>query len=147
MALAPREVLLGVPSSASSRASMAAWFVASSPSTSSAMVSVTLDTAERTPRPRYRFASWSRSSWASCSPVDAPEGTMARPKPPLSRATSTSTVGFPRESRTSRAATLDIKVTKGLRIKGSKTGMDPKYTSESSLVAVSRCWMCKRRAW
>ena len=32
-------------------------------------------------------------------PVEAPEGTAARPKLPSSRRTSTSTVGLPRESR------------------------------------------------
>jgi hypothetical protein len=36
----------------------------------------------------------SRASTASCSPVDAPEGTAALPKTPLSVITSTSIVGF-----------------------------------------------------
>src|ERR1700690_1074445 len=40
---------------------------------------------------------------ASCSPVEAPEGTAARPKWPEARRTSTSTVGLPRESTISRA--------------------------------------------
>ncbi len=40
---------------------------------------------------------------AVCSPVDAPLGTDARPMSPLSRVTSTSTVGLPRESRISLA--------------------------------------------
>jgi hypothetical protein len=35
-------------------------------------------------------------------PVDAPEGTAARPDAPESSVTSTSTVGLPRESRISR---------------------------------------------
>jgi hypothetical protein len=35
-------------------------------------------------------------------PVEAPDGTAARPKAPLSSVTSTSTVGLPRESRISR---------------------------------------------
>src|ERR1700719_3596020 len=35
---------------------------------------------------------------ASCSPVEAPEGTAARPSAPPSRTTSASTVGLPRES-------------------------------------------------
>src|SRR5574342_280468 len=47
---------------------------------------------------------------ASCSPVEAPEGTAARPTWPVATATSTSTVGLPRESRISRAATLMISV-------------------------------------
>src|SRR5437762_3144758 len=50
----------------------------------------------------------SRSSSASRSPVDAPDGTAARPDAPPSSATSTSTVGFPRESRISRPCTLKI---------------------------------------
>ena len=37
--------------------------------------------------------------------MEAPDGTMARPKAPHSRRTSTSTVGLPRESSTSRART------------------------------------------
>src|SRR5687767_12745582 len=45
----------------------------------------------------------SRSSAASCSPVEAPLGTAARPVAPLARVTSTSTVGLPRLSRISRA--------------------------------------------
>src|ERR1700676_1874068 len=57
-----------------------------------------LATALSTPLPRYFDLSPSRSSRASCSPVDAPEGTAARPSAPPSRITSASTVGFPRES-------------------------------------------------
>ncbi len=45
----------------------------------------------------------SRSSIASRDPVEAPEGTAARPMMPDSRRTSASTVGLPRESRISRA--------------------------------------------
>src|SRR6185369_8510077 len=44
----------------------------------------------------------SRSSIASREPVDAPEGTAARPITPLSSSTSHSTVGLPRLSRISR---------------------------------------------
>src|SRR5205823_4473201 len=50
----------------------------------------------------------SRSSTASWAPVDAPDGTMALPLAPDSRNTSTSTVGFPRESRTSRPLTCSM---------------------------------------
>src|SRR5690606_24609772 len=39
---------------------------------------------------------------ASCAPVEAPEGTAARPIEPSSSTTSTSTVGLPRLSRISR---------------------------------------------
>ena len=42
------------------------------------------------------------SSTASCAPVEAPEGTAARPIEPSSSTTSTSTVGLPRLSRISR---------------------------------------------
>src|SRR5436190_16293292 len=68
----------------------------------------TASTAFFTPLPRYRDLSPSRSSHASCSPVLAPEGTAARPTTPLSRMTSTSTVGLPRESRISRPLTSEI---------------------------------------
>src|SRR4030095_10096137 len=44
----------------------------------------------------------SRSSIASRAPVEAPEGTAARPMTPDSSSTSHSTVGLPRESRISR---------------------------------------------
>src|SRR5512142_678332 len=54
------------------------------------------------------FGSPSRSSTASRVPVDAPEGTIARPSAPDSSSTSTSTVGFPRESRTSLPCTSTI---------------------------------------
>src|SRR6185503_8259735 len=53
---------------------------------------VELATALRTPLPPYRRGSPSRSSSASRSPVEAPDGTAARPAPP-STIMSTSTVG------------------------------------------------------
>src|SRR5258706_14308843 len=74
------------------------------------MVSFTFATARSTPLPPYRLSSRSRSSSASCAPVDAPDGTMARPKAPSARVISASTVGFPRESSTSRARTSAIRV-------------------------------------
>ena len=42
------------------------------------------------------------------APVDAPDGTIALPVAPPSRRTVTSTVGFPRESSTSRPTTSTI---------------------------------------
>src|SRR5437868_14526100 len=75
---------------------------------SGAMTSSTLLTALSTPLPRYRCRSPSRSSTASCVPVDAPLGTIAVPTAPLARNTSTQTVGSPRESRTSRARIISI---------------------------------------
>src|SRR2546430_12079547 len=74
------------------------------------MISLTLCTAFLTPFPRYLFLSPSRSSNASCSPVDAPEGTIARPRIPVSSTQSTSTVGFPRESKTSLALIFWIRI-------------------------------------
>ena len=47
-------------------------------------------------------------STASYFPVDAPEGTEARPNEPLEPIISTSTVGFPLESSISLALILDI---------------------------------------
>src|ERR1700704_2253695 len=78
------------------------------------MTRLTFPTALRTPLPPYRDASPSRSSSASRSPVEAPDGTAARPDAPPSRTTSTSTVGLPRESRISRACTLVIFTTVSL---------------------------------
>ena len=72
------------------------------------------DLAVRRSRPpasrpcRRRRSPPSRSSTASCTPVDAPEGTAARPTAPDSSSTSTSTVGLPRESRIWRAWTWAI---------------------------------------
>src|SRR5947207_2319130 len=92
------------------------WSTASLPMSSGRMVWLTLRTALRTPFPPYRDASPSRSSTASWAPVDAPDGTMADPTAPPSRNTSTSTVGFPRESSTSRAATSSISVDMALLV-------------------------------
>ena len=63
-----------------------------------------------TPLPPYRALSPSLSSTASFSPVEAPDGTAARPKLPSARTTSASTVGLPRESRISRPLTSTISV-------------------------------------
>ena len=48
------------------------------------------------------------SSYDPFSPVDAPEGTAARPKLPSLRITSTSTLGCPLESRISRAMIISM---------------------------------------
>src|SRR6266545_5883190 len=69
------------------------------------MTSLTFFTASSTPLPPKRFWSPSRSSTASCSPVEAPLGTAARPVAPLASVTSVSSVGLPRLSRISRAWT------------------------------------------
>src|SRR5688500_1843947 len=74
-----------------------------SPSSAGAIFSSMLCTASCTPFPAYLPASPSLSSSASCSPVEAPLGTAARPNAPLASVTSASTVGLPRESMISRA--------------------------------------------
>src|SRR5687768_5874358 len=73
-----------------------------------AITSCTFATAFSTPFPPNRAGSPSRSSRASYSPVEAPEGTAERPRDPSSSHTSISIVGFPRESRISRARTESI---------------------------------------
>src|SRR5579859_7139893 len=73
------------------------------PSRRGLITSLTFLTASSTPLPPNRLASPSRSSTASCSPVDAPLGTAAVPLAPLASVTSASTVGLPRLSRISRA--------------------------------------------
>ena len=62
------------------------------------MAPFTAATALRTPLPASRALSPSRSSTASRVPVEAPDGTAARPRAPQARVTSTSTVGLPRLS-------------------------------------------------
>ena len=110
MALAPRRALLSVPSRSISSRSRRRWSRPSRPTTASAISPLTLATARPTPLPPKRLPP-SRSSTASKAPVDAPEGTMARPSAPLSSTTSTSTVGLPRESRTSRPLTCSMMLT------------------------------------
>src|SRR3954451_19516856 len=110
MALAPRRDLSGVPSRSISCWSTSRCSLASYPTSSGPMTSRTPSTALVTPLPPYRFPP-SRSSTASQAPVEAPLGTAARVIVPSSRATSTSTVGFPRESRISRAPTASMLAT------------------------------------
>ena len=85
------------------RLSIRSCSVASMPPTASKISPWTLATACNTPFPLYRARSPSRSSTASCAPVEAPEGTAARPMAPDSSVTSPSMVGVPRLSRISRA--------------------------------------------
>ena len=108
IAFAPSLPLFGVPSSSMRVLSRPTWSKASHPRIFSAMISFTFSTAFRVPLPRYLDLSPSRSSTASCTPVDAPDGTIALPMEPSSSSTSTSTVGFPLESRTSLATTSSI---------------------------------------
>ena len=73
---------------------------------------MTLWTARLTPLPPYS-APPSRSSTASKAPVEAPLGTPARPTVPSSKATSTSRVGLPRESRICLAWIASMEATAG----------------------------------
>lgn len=118
IALAPNLPLFGVPSRLIKNSSILDWSLTSMFSLIRAgpMISLTLATALVTPFPAHLSLSPSRSSTASCwpevpfgqpcgflafgaiyVPVEAPDGTMARWRP-VSVTTSTSTVGFPRES-------------------------------------------------
>src|SRR6056297_340798 len=90
--LAPIAEKSSVPSAARSALSTARWSPAYSPSSRGTACSRAL-----------AMDSLAGSSIASYSPVDAPEGAAARPKPPESVSTSASTVGFPRESSTRRS--------------------------------------------
>src|SRR5262245_27019400 len=88
------------------------------PASASAIEPFTLPTAFSTPLPAYRFLSPSRSSSASRSPVDAPDGTAAVPLAPPERTTVASTVEKPRASRISRARTVSILAICGLLVGG-----------------------------
>ncbi len=66
-ALAPRRLLLSVPSSSHSARSIAIWLSASRPRRASAISPLTADTAFRTPLPPKRVLSPSRSSTTSRS--------------------------------------------------------------------------------
>ena len=107
IALAPNLRLLLVPSKSIIIWSTLAWLKGSTPFKATAILLFTLPIAFSTPLPDNRLPP-SRNSTASFSPVEAPEGTAARPMIPLDSVTSTSTVGFPRESKISRALTFSI---------------------------------------
>ena len=72
----------GVPSSSISARSSAAWSVGPAPASACAISPLTLPTALRSRPCRPRRSPPSRSSVASNSPVEAPEGTAARPEAP-----------------------------------------------------------------
>src|SRR3954467_13196458 len=110
IAFAPRRALFGVPSSSPILRSSPAWSSASTPATAEAISPLTFATAVLTPLPAHA-APPSRSSTASNSPVEAPDGTAARPDAPDASATSTSTVGLPRLSSTCPACTCLISLT------------------------------------
>src|SRR3984885_5804391 len=103
IAFAPSRDLFAVPSRSIRISSIFTCSVGSMPPIASKISPSTLLIAFCTPLPPNRAGSLSRSSTASCAPVEAPEGTAARPMAPLSSTTSTSTVGLPRLSSISRA--------------------------------------------
>src|SRR6266404_112997 len=78
------------------------------PASAAAIGPFTFAIAFETPFPIQRLLSLSRSSSASRSPVDAPDGTAAAPEAPPARTTVVSRVGKPRESMISRARTVSI---------------------------------------
>ena len=67
-----------------------------------------LDRAEHAAPAAEPLGSPSRRSTASCRPVEAPEGTLARVVVPSESRSSASTVGRPRESRISRVCAETI---------------------------------------
>ena len=97
-----------VPSNSIIRLSISDCFVTSNPIRASEIIELIFLIAFLTPLPRYRFLSKSLNSIASCSPVEAPDGTAALPKCLDSVITSTSIVGFPLESRISLAYIFSI---------------------------------------
>src|ERR1700677_279702 len=96
------------------------------PVTACAISPSTFCTARVTPLPDQRSPP-SRSSVASNSPVDAPEGTAARPFAPELSCTSTSTVGLPRLSRIWRARTRAMLLTARLRGAGRSAGCSARF--------------------
>ena len=108
IAFAPSLPLFSVPSRFIINLSIDTWSVTSISKISGAITLFTLSTAFNTPFLAYLFGSPSLSSTASCSPVDAPDGTIADPIAPDSAKTVTSTVGLDLESKTSIANTSII---------------------------------------
>ena len=80
IAFAPRLALFGVPSNSIMTSSIAFWSSTGIPTSASCIASTTLFTALSTPFPNQRDESPSRNSMASYAPVDAPLGTIARPR-------------------------------------------------------------------
>ena len=104
VALAPRRVLVGVPSSSIRRAVERGLVVGAQADERARDLAV--DVADRLQHvePAEARAPPSRSSCASRVPLDAPAGAIARPTAPSCSVTSASTVGRPRLSHTRRRA-------------------------------------------
>ena len=143
-AFAPRFFLLGVPSSSINFLSIFAWSSTSHPLRTGAILSLTLATAFLTPLPPNRPLFPSRNSHASCSPVLAPLGTAARPSVPLSRRTSTSTVGLPRESKISRAW-IRLMVVLAIFSARTRTAFRIRGKSRSNMLGQFFCHTCLLR--
>src|ERR1700759_4863069 len=111
-ALPPSRDLSGVPTRSIMAWSTRRWSSASKPSSSSWISPLTWPTALVTPLPPNSSPP-SRNSTASKAPVEAPLGTPARAIVPSSRATSTSRVGLPLESRICLPYTELIEATAG----------------------------------
>ena len=109
IAFAPSRERFDVPSNSHMALSMACCSAASMPVSREHMGPEILAAASCTPRPLRRGPP-SRSSWASCAPVDAPEGTPARAIMPLVSSTRASTAGQPREFSISRAVIDFIRI-------------------------------------
>src|SRR6478752_3215610 len=124
MALAPRRDLFSVPSRSMSTRSRYDCSETSRPRIASQISVFTWSTAFCTPLPKKRCLSPSRSSIASREPVEAPEGTAARPMVPDSSSTSHSTVGLPRLSRISRPTISTMALMDFLWCGGSDGGGD-----------------------
>ena len=101
------------------------------PASSPAISPLTFATAFVTPLPPHSEPP-SRSSTASCTPVDAPDGTAARPTAPDASSTSTSTVGLPRESRIWRPCTRAIALIAVAPLPGRSSGPAPRAAARSS---------------
>jgi len=101
MVFAPKLFLLSVPSNLINSSSIFLCSYTLKPINFFAIFLI-FSTGVKTPFPPYLLGSLSRSSHASKLPVEAPEGTMAVPQKPPSVITSTCTVGFPLESKTSK---------------------------------------------
>src|SRR5580692_4061164 len=102
IAFAPMRDLLAVPSRAIIASSNSIWSLKARATNAPLSSPPIFSTARRQPKPSYLFRSPSRNSKASAVPVEAPEGTEADARTPLSRSHVTRTVGLPRLSRISR---------------------------------------------
>ena len=98
IAFAPKILLFSLPSSWIIVLSISHWFIDFLPIRAGAIILLTLLTAFSTLLPQ-KLSLLSRSSTASKSPFEAPDGTAATPEFPEFKTTSTSIVGFPRESK------------------------------------------------